>query len=88
MRQLLHYYWISWEHPQTALFRLGCGVTAYDAADAIRLLEASLFKQVPLPAHTIREIAGLQELEQDHVLPNIGNIVARGVWYPALSPRF
>lgn len=63
--------------------RRGCGVTAHDKEDAIKLLKYFIFKDWEvLPINSIKENISLEELEQNHVAPNIGNIMERGLWYP------
>jgi hypothetical protein len=60
--------------------RLGIGVTAYDYADALRMIEEKLGKRVRLVGY--KKIVSLNELEQNHVLPNIGLFAFRGIWFP------
>lgn len=62
---------------------LGCGVTAYDREDAIRLMQSCIFGNEPLPriVRVVEDVA-LSSLEQNHVAPNIGLINVRGIWFP------
>lgn len=60
--------------------RLGVGVTAYSEADALSLFEVAFGsgKQhgVPTP------VVDLADLDQGHVIPNMGNHLKRGIWFP------
>ena len=61
---------------------LGFGVTGYDQVDA-----ESLLRGLGYPAEGV-SITGViadvtyAALEQNHVAPNIGPMVVRGVWFP------
>lgn len=62
---------------------LGCGVTAHDKKDAIELLKEKVFKSwADVPVLHVKENISLDDLEQNHVAPNIGNMMIRGIWYP------
>jgi hypothetical protein len=65
----------------TAL-NLGCGVTAWTLADAINLLNQSVFKGAPYELDRVELCKSLDMLEENHVRPNIGNVHARGIWFP------
>lgn len=61
---------------------LGYGVTAHDQRDAERLLGDLGY---PRPGEVVSDIiTGIRhrELDQNHVVPNAGPIVVRGVWFP------
>jgi hypothetical protein len=85
------WYWIDFERdPNEVLpmgLGLGCGVTAWTSEDALAVFQDRVVPYLGEPAPTIksmRQIQSLDELEENHVLPNIGNPVFRGVWYPNL----
>ena len=62
---------------------LGCGVTALNYQDAIKVLEESVFKNKKLP--TIKnciENVDIRNLDQEHVIPNMWTPNFRGIWYP------
>ena len=61
----------------------GCGVSARDYDDALQLIQSKVFEGNPLP-ETIREIADVDvsELDQNHVRPNMGDVLRRGIWFP------
>jgi hypothetical protein len=68
-------YWILTERHMS----LGMGVTARSPGDAI-----SLLREV-WPTDRIvdiRAIADIAELDQRHVVPNMGNWLQRGIWFP------
>jgi hypothetical protein len=63
--------------------RLGCGVTAYDYADALELVRQRVFSNAAMPP--VVEIIENVELtcqEPCYVLPNMGLPFRRGVWFP------
>lgn len=63
----------------------GFGVTAFSLHDALRIID-ELGYGGELPADTsrliIRENIQLSDLDPNHVIPNIGPIGIRGMWYP------
>ena len=64
---------------------LGCGLTAVDRRDAEAMLAASVFGGGPLPAVLeVVEDVDVRDLDEGHVLPNLGDPSARGVWFPRL----
>lgn len=74
-------YWLQFRVP--AYTNPYVGVTARDWADAIALShEATGLDETQIEAW--REIRDAAELDQNHVVPNMGVIVRRGVWYPNL----
>jgi hypothetical protein len=62
---------------------LGFGVTAWSPEDAIRLVKAQGF-DIPenLEQLEIRANVTIAELDQNNVVPNMGPMIMRGVWYP------
>jgi hypothetical protein len=61
---------------------LGCGVTARGYEDALRVMSERIFNG-PIPAiDTCVEDVDISTLDPKHVLPNIGNIFPRGIWWP------
>lgn len=71
----------------------GIGVTAWSLDDAIQLIKA---EDYPLPINLdelqVREHVTLADLDQHHVIPNMGPMEMRGIWYPCrnlgLPPRY
>jgi hypothetical protein len=58
----------------------GVGITAQSEADALILLEEA-FGGGRRARHVSR-VHDITELDQNHVVPNMGNWLKRGVWYP------
>jgi hypothetical protein len=83
---MLRRYWFEFEGtvPYSNL-NLGCGITAYDKSDALKILEKRVF-----PLFEVRKIAKIVEdidirtLEESHVRPNMGSPVVHGVWFPKI----
>jgi hypothetical protein len=65
---------------------LGVGITAYDLADARRMLREQVVPIYgePVDEPEVIEHIDIRTLEEKHVRPNIGNPVVRGVWFPPL----
>ena len=62
---------------------LGCGVTAYDYDDAIALLQERVFTEEAMPNITdFTEDVNVSTLDANHILPNIGLVIDRGIWFP------
>lgn len=85
MASSLTAYWII---PPGLHSLLGLGVTAWSLEDALRIVTALGFGRY-LPENledlTVREGITVAELDQRHVVPNMGPIVLRGMWYPFLA---
>lgn len=61
---------------------LGYGVTAFSVEDAEQLLaRAGLVRDW---TEVVPDVE-LSTLDPNHVLPNIGGVTFRGVWFPALN---
>lgn len=62
---------------------LGFGVTAFSLSDALQIVR-SFGYQLPddLSALQIREGITIADLDEPHVVRNMGPIVVRGLWYP------
>lgn len=61
----------------------GCGVTALGKDDALQLLRTSVFAGRDLPENiAISIVRSETDLDQKHVLPNLGNMLRHGVWFP------
>jgi hypothetical protein len=77
-------YWFRFEtFGKPTSLNLGCGVTAYDYEDAVNLLHDRVFARKDLPGIIeCSENVDVSTLDQKHVLPNIGLVTVRGVWFP------
>ncbi len=57
-------------------------MTAYDYDDAIAILRQRVFEGAePAIAEAIADV-DVSTLDKNHVLPNMGSTVVRGVWFP------
>jgi hypothetical protein len=77
-------YWFEFEKsPKPTALNLGCGVTAHDYDDAMQMIKEFFRPGRPIPMVTrfVQDV-DLSSLDQKHVLPNIGSVVTRGVWFP------
>ena len=62
---------------------IGCGVTAYDYSDALKLLDEKIFNTIARPPFAkIVENVDIRTLDQGHVIPNMNPPNYRGVWFP------
>ena len=63
--------------------KIGCGVTAFDKAQALKIVEEKVFlnKQMPAIARIVEHV-DVRNLDPGHVQPNMGNPAAIGVWFP------
>ena len=62
---------------------IGCGVTAIDYNDAIKLIEKSVLNNNSIP--TIKKVienVDIRDLDQLHVIPNMESPNLRGIWFP------
>ena len=65
---------------------IGFGVTAYSREDAKNLmLEAAESMGVTPEIEGVIEDVQVGELDQNHIVPNIGTWIFRGVWYPNIE---
>ncbi len=80
----LRLFWFRFEPlPRPTAINLGCGVTAYSRDDALSLIREHVFgSNDPPPIIDYIEDVRLDQIEQNHVRPNIGNIQRRGIWFP------
>ena len=81
----LHRFWITFENPpEFSALGLGCGITAFNYEDAIHILTSSVFhgKHSLLTISSVLEDVDVRELDKEHVLPNMGIVAVRGVWFP------
>jgi len=62
---------------------IGCGVTGYNYNDAVKILKEKVFKNGELPnIKNVIENVNIQDLDQNHVIPNMEPPNRRGVWFP------
>ncbi len=81
----LHRYWFRFDPKTSGLplgVRAGCGVTAYDRTDAWSLLSSRVFSGTLPDIVQVIEDVDVSTLDPAHVLPNMGSVFVRGVWFP------
>lgn len=83
---MLERFWFKFtKSAKPTVLSMGCGITAYDLADARRLLREQVFPAYgEEPIDEIIENIDVSTLEQEHVRTNMGNPAVRGVWFPLL----
>lgn len=69
-------YWVIFEEQG-----LGCGVTAIDEADCRSLVDDNAFFAGRV-VKSVAEIERFEELDHNHVVPNMANMFVRGIWFP------
>ena len=83
----LHRYWIEFDASDAPSgMTSGCGVTAFDREDAMRLLSQAIGCTPPPPVRVIEDV-DVSTLDQRHVLLNMHPPSRRGVWFPAVGPH-
>jgi len=61
----------------------GVGVTAENELEAKKIaIEKVVGTNCDIGSLTAVVVQSLEELDQNHVRPNIGNFLKKGVWYP------
>lgn len=81
---ILRRYWFKFQPTSTpSVVNVGCGVTAHDYDDALSLLRTTVFvaKIMPAVLEVVEDVI-VSELDQKHVIPNMGVVAIRGVWFP------
>ncbi|WP_316364684.1 hypothetical protein [Candidatus Thiodiazotropha sp. CDECU1] len=87
-------YWFEFEKPdKDEVWRLakagvgrGCGVTAFTEDDALNILKSELFNEGDVPAvKKVTPDIDVNTLDKGHVIPNMGVVSMRGVWYPRMN---
>jgi hypothetical protein len=77
-----------WIVPPSPNGPLGFGVTARSFDDALRIIRALDYgRYLPDDLGALRVTVGITvaELDQPHVVANMGPIVVRGMWYPFVA---
>lgn len=80
-------YWLEFDSLETGSLpfgvSLGCGVTAANLDDALSLVRERLFAHAPTPRlRRIVQDVDVKALDPGHVLPNMGDVTRRGIWFP------
>jgi len=83
VRRRLRRFWFEFDQPPAySPLGIGCGVTAYALDDAMALLRLRVFSNGEFQVRRVVEDVDVRTLEQGHVLPNMGLVIDRGVWFP------
>jgi hypothetical protein len=61
---------------------LGYGVTATSQGEAVQLLRRYGYPYAGEEVTSVISGVTFAELDQNHIVPNAGTIVVKGVWYP------
>lgn len=77
-------FWIEFERLERPdPLNLGCGVTAHNYDDALSLISTRIFPDKTIPTIVaVSEDVDVSTLDANHVLPNMGVVVKRGIWFP------
>jgi len=75
-RSIMKPYWITTDKPMS----LGYGITARSVDDAEALLRLVLPENYAPTG--ITPVDDIRSLDQGYVVPNMGNLLSRGIWYP------
>ena len=61
----------------------GCGVTAIDLDDAIKIMNRKIFTGIKMPPtkRCVQDV-DIRSLDQGHVIPNMNPPIYRGIWFP------
>lgn len=80
---MLRRYWFTFESSESPIpTNSGCGVTAHDYEDALALMRDRVFGgQLPAIQQCTEDV-DVSSLDVRHVIPNLGNVLIRGVWFP------
>jgi hypothetical protein len=84
---MLRRYWFRFDPKGVGEFppgvAMGCGVSAYNYDDALRILRKKVFHCDLLPPilRCIQDV-DISKLDEGHVRPNMGVVTERGVWFP------
>ena len=83
MRRFWFEFEIDEENPLPIGISNGCGVSAYSYDDAISILETKVFVEMKVPSFKVKkEDVDISLLDENHILPNMGDVTLRGVWFP------
>lgn len=80
MNKLLMRYWFE------AKFGRGVGVTAYNLEEAIALIKSEQIAMLCEPDFgSVTKNVDVSNLDQGHVIPNMGVCTVHGIWFPNLN---
>jgi hypothetical protein len=82
MKNLKRFWFTFRTSPKPTMLNLGCGITAYNYDDAMTLLRERVFVGAEPDVVGYEEDVDVSKLDKNHVLPNMGSVVVRGIWFP------
>jgi hypothetical protein len=87
MKSLLKRYWFEFEIGRVFNFPvgigIGCGVTAFDKEDTIKIMSDKIVISIKMPPFKkVLENVDISKLNQGNVIPNMKESIDRGIWYP------
>lgn len=80
----LRRFWFTFRSPpRFSPLGMGCGVTAQSREEATQILTSTVFAGCSVPIiDSVVEDIDVRTLDQNHVVPNMGQVASRGVWFP------
>jgi hypothetical protein len=82
MKTLKRYWFTFPRSSRPTALNIGCGVTAYTYGDAVNLLRERVFGGMEPNFIGFKENVDVGDLDKSHVIPNMGLVIVRGVWFP------
>lgn len=62
---------------------VGCGVSAHNYEDAIKILDEKVFNIIKRPPFKkVIENIDVSSIDKGHVIPNMKSPISRGIWFP------
>ena len=83
MNKLLTKYWIEFDSLDSSWRSVG--ITAYTEEDAINIIKEYLKNDTLPEIIDLQSNINLNELDQNHVIPNMSEPYFRGIWYPKIG---
>lgn len=77
-------YWIQFSNPPLGnVLAFGCGISAIDREHALQILDRRIFSKTGvLQIKSIQNDVDIRSLDQQKIIPNMGDVTAIGVWFP------
>ena len=79
---MIRFWFEFYDPPKLSPLSIGCGITAVCADDAISILRECVDRGAGLKISKMIKAVDLSDLDQGHVIPNMGVVAIRGVWFP------
>lgn len=84
-RITLRRFWFTFDPASRPIGCLGYGVTAWTREDALAILSQQMPGEVDTIAEYIEDV-DVSTLDPRHILPNVGDVTVRGIWFPGGAP--